>query len=121
VGARRGGENGKRQPSAADRVSRAAARTPDASDAQIAARLGLSEATVRRHRRQPVDSASTPTAAPAPDGGAQQPGEATPDEAAGFDGSRRQRVDSLSTGDHDFGLHQTGPDAPAVSGGPRAR
>jgi len=51
----------KRQPSAADRVAAAVARSPKASDATIAARLGLSEATVKRHRRQPVDSVSTPT------------------------------------------------------------
>ncbi|GAA4719012.1 hypothetical protein [Phytohabitans rumicis] len=50
---------GKRQPSAADRVAKAIARSPRASDATIAARLGLSEATVRRHRRQAVDSVST--------------------------------------------------------------
>jgi DNA-binding CsgD family transcriptional regulator len=53
----------KRQPSAAERVARAVARTPQATDASIAARLGLSEATVRRHRRQAVDSVSTDAAA----------------------------------------------------------
>lgn len=51
----------KRQPSAAERVAKAIARSPRASDATIAARLGLSEATVKRHRRQAVDSVSTPT------------------------------------------------------------
>ncbi|MEV0727707.1 hypothetical protein [Polymorphospora sp. NPDC050346] len=51
----------KRQPSAADRVVAAIARSPKASDAQIAARLGLSEATVKRHRRHAVDSVSTDT------------------------------------------------------------
>jgi hypothetical protein len=58
----------KRQPSAAERVSAAIARSPKASDATIASRLGLSEATVKRHRRQAVDSVSTthPTPAPAP-------------------------------------------------------
>ncbi|MEJ3745185.1 hypothetical protein WEI85_18045 [Actinomycetes bacterium KLBMP 9797] len=50
----------KRQPSAAERVAKAIARSPKASDATIAARLGLSEATVKRHRRQAVDSVSTP-------------------------------------------------------------
>jgi hypothetical protein len=49
----------KRQPSAAERVARAAARTPDATAAQIAARLELSERTVQRHLRKPVDSVST--------------------------------------------------------------
>ncbi|MFF5229993.1 hypothetical protein [Dactylosporangium sp. NPDC000521] len=49
----------KRQPSAAARVASAVARSPRASDATIAARLGLSEATVKRHRRQAVDSVST--------------------------------------------------------------
>jgi hypothetical protein len=52
----------KRQPSAAERVAKAIARSPKASDATIAARLGLSEATVRRHRRQAVDSVSTGSA-----------------------------------------------------------
>lgn len=56
----------KRQPSAAARVASAVARSPRASDATIAARLGLSEATVKRHRRQAVDSVSTPTAPSAP-------------------------------------------------------
>ncbi|WP_238016002.1 DUF2637 domain-containing protein [Dactylosporangium sp. AC04546] len=51
----------KRQPSAAQRVAAAVTRSPKASDATIAARLGLSEATVKRHRRQSVDSVSTPT------------------------------------------------------------
>ncbi|MFB6397968.1 hypothetical protein [Polymorphospora lycopeni] len=51
----------KRQPSAADRVAAAIARSPKASDATIAARLGLSEATVKRHRRHAVDSVSTDT------------------------------------------------------------
>jgi hypothetical protein len=50
----------KRQPSAADRVAAAVARSPRASDATIAARLNLSEATVKRHRRQAVDTVSTP-------------------------------------------------------------
>lgn len=50
----------KRQPSAADRVARAVAKTPEASAAQIAARLGLSERTVQRHlSRLAVDSVST--------------------------------------------------------------
>lgn len=56
----------KRQPSAAERVAKAIARSPKATDAAIAARLGLSEATVKRHRRHAVDSlstATTPTAA----------------------------------------------------------
>ncbi|GLH97139.1 hypothetical protein [Phytohabitans aurantiacus] len=51
----------KRQPSNAERVAKAIARSPKASDATIAARLDLSEATVKRHRRQAVDSVSTPT------------------------------------------------------------
>ncbi|MDG6106116.1 hypothetical protein Daura_06505 [Dactylosporangium aurantiacum] len=56
----------KRQPSAAARVASAVARSPKASDATIAARLGLSEATVKRHRRQAVDSVSTPAEPSAP-------------------------------------------------------
>lgn len=52
----------KRQPSAADRVAAAVARSPKASDAAIAARLGLSEITVKRHRRQAVDSVSSGSA-----------------------------------------------------------
>jgi hypothetical protein len=52
----------KRQPSAAERVAKAVARSPRASDATIAARLELSEATVKRHRRQAVDSVSTASA-----------------------------------------------------------
>lgn len=45
----------RRQPSNADRVAKAAARTPGASNAAIAARLGLSERTVARHRTRPAD------------------------------------------------------------------
>jgi DNA-binding CsgD family transcriptional regulator len=60
--ARRRPAGGKRQPSAAERVAKAIARSPKASDATIAARLDLSEATVRRHRRHAVDSVSTQTA-----------------------------------------------------------
>ncbi|NJC86804.1 hypothetical protein HC030_30325 [Planosporangium mesophilum] len=55
----------KRQPSAADRVARAVAKTPNATPAQIAARLKLSERTVQRHMPKPVgpadDSVTTPT------------------------------------------------------------
>jgi hypothetical protein len=52
----------KRQPSAAERVARAVAKTPDASTAQLAARLKLSERTVQRHMpTEAVDSVSTPT------------------------------------------------------------
>ena len=51
----------KRQPSAADRIAAAIVRSPKASDAQIAARLKLSEKTVQRHRRQAGDSVSTPS------------------------------------------------------------
>ncbi|WP_433208070.1 hypothetical protein ACQP00_42595 [Dactylosporangium sp. CS-047395] len=52
----------KRQPSAAARIAAAIARSPRASDAAIAARLGLSETTVKRHRRQAVDSVSSGSA-----------------------------------------------------------
>jgi hypothetical protein len=105
------GESGtKRQPSAAERVIRAVARTPHASDAQIAAKLGLSEQTVRRHRprsgqpdpRQQADdslSSATPSARP-PAG----PGRGTRNagaDAAGEVISRPQAVVSLSSGDHD--------------------
>ncbi|HET8661183.1 MAG TPA: hypothetical protein VFM55_19570 [Micromonosporaceae bacterium] len=50
----------KRQPSAAERVAKAAARSPQASPAQLAARLGLSERTVQRHMPKPP--ATTPAA-----------------------------------------------------------
>jgi hypothetical protein len=50
----------KRQPSAADRVARAAARSPKATPAQLAARLNLSERTVQRYMPKPDDSVSTP-------------------------------------------------------------
>jgi hypothetical protein len=50
-----------RRPSAADRVAKAASRTPNASAAQIAARLNLSERTVQRHLRTSGDD-TTPTA-----------------------------------------------------------
>jgi hypothetical protein len=49
--ARRRAAATKRQPSAAERVTRAMARSPQATAAQIAARLGLSERTVQRHMR----------------------------------------------------------------------
>jgi hypothetical protein len=50
----------KRQPSSRDRVIAAHRRTPDASDAALAARLALSEVTVKRHRpAKAVDSVST--------------------------------------------------------------
>jgi hypothetical protein len=49
----------KRQPSAAERVAKAAARTPNATPAQIAARLKLSERTVQRHMPKPDDSVTT--------------------------------------------------------------
>jgi hypothetical protein len=48
----------KRQPSAAERVAKAAARTPTATAAQIAARLKLSERTVQRHMPKPAPSTS---------------------------------------------------------------
>ncbi|QSB14044.1 DUF2637 domain-containing protein [Natronosporangium hydrolyticum] len=40
----------RRRPTAAQRVGKAVTDTPSASDAEIAARLGLSERTVQRHR-----------------------------------------------------------------------
>jgi hypothetical protein len=49
----------KRQPSARERIETAMKRSPKASDATIAARLGLSEATVKRHRKA-IDSVSAP-------------------------------------------------------------
>ncbi|UWZ40229.1 hypothetical protein Drose_06925 [Dactylosporangium roseum] len=45
----RGVRPAKRQPSAAERVAKAKARNPDATPAQLAARLKLSERTVQRH------------------------------------------------------------------------
>jgi hypothetical protein len=45
--------SGRRKPRpTADRVARAAARTPEARPTELAARLGLTEDTVRRHLRQ---------------------------------------------------------------------
>lgn len=49
----------RRQPSNADRVAKATARTPEATNAAIAARLGLSERTVSRHRTRPTDDTVT--------------------------------------------------------------
>jgi putative heme iron utilization protein len=50
----------KRQPSSRDKVIAAHRRTPDASDAALAARLKVSEVTVKRHRpAKAVDSVST--------------------------------------------------------------
>jgi hypothetical protein len=48
-----------RRPSAADRVAKAARRTPTASPAQIAARLDLSERTVQRYMPAPADDTTT--------------------------------------------------------------
>lgn len=49
----------KRPPSSRDRVAAAHNRTPSASDATLAARLEVSEATVKRHRpARPVDKVS---------------------------------------------------------------
>ncbi len=62
------GKTGPRVPvkrqNAAERVAKAVAKTPDATPAQIAARLGLSERTVQRHMRRPVDTVTTPPPAP---------------------------------------------------------
>jgi len=87
----------KRQPSAAGPVAVAVAEKPDATNAQIAARLGLSEATVQRHRRQPVDSVSTtsPAGVAVADVADTAPGADTSQPAVR--GSRRQPVDSVST------------------------
>jgi hypothetical protein len=40
----------KRQPTMEERVARQVAQTPDATNAAIASRLGVSESTVRRYR-----------------------------------------------------------------------
>jgi hypothetical protein len=53
----------KRQPSTAERVAKAAARTPNATPAQIAVRLNVSERTVQRHWPRPVGPTPLPTAA----------------------------------------------------------
>lgn len=66
--------NGRRRPTAAERVSRAVARTPQASPAQIAARLRVSERTVQRYWPNP-DSPPAALNAQQPDGG--QAGPAT--------------------------------------------
>ncbi|MFY1597447.1 helix-turn-helix domain-containing protein [Micromonospora sp. WMMD737] len=51
-------------PKTADRVSAVLAETPDATPAQIAARLGVSERTVRRYL--PADKVPTRRRRPAP-------------------------------------------------------
>jgi hypothetical protein len=56
-----------RRPSSADRVAKAAARMPQASPAQIAAKLGLSERTVQRHMPARAGQASAGTAGAASD------------------------------------------------------
>lgn len=48
-----------RRPTAADRVARAVAKAPDASAAQIAARLRVSERTVQRHWPRPTTRTTT--------------------------------------------------------------
>lgn len=55
----------RRSSSAAERVAAAVARTPDATPAQIAARLKVSERTVTRHWPAPsaVDTVSSPNGA----------------------------------------------------------
>ncbi len=53
------------RPSAAERVAKAVRRTPNASDAAIAGRLGVSEVTVKRHRATlAVDKTPPAEAAP---------------------------------------------------------
>lgn len=56
------------RPSAAERVRKAAADTPDATSAQIAARLGLSERTVQRYRK-PAPAVDTNPPGDNPTGG----------------------------------------------------
>jgi hypothetical protein len=53
----------KRQPSALDRVAKAAARAPQATAAQLARRLELSERTVQRHLRTLATSTSAESVA----------------------------------------------------------
>lgn len=55
-----------RSRSAAERVRQAVAETPDATPAQIAARLGVSERTVQRYRPKPAESGGS-NSAPADD------------------------------------------------------
>ncbi|QSB15170.1 DUF2637 domain-containing protein [Natronosporangium hydrolyticum] len=50
----------RRRPTAAQRVGKAVTDTPAASDAEIAARLGLSERTVQRHRPATLPDQPTP-------------------------------------------------------------
>jgi hypothetical protein len=50
--------------STADRVAKAMAKTPDASAAQIAAKLGYSERTVQRYQRQFTIPVATVTTSP---------------------------------------------------------
>jgi hypothetical protein len=58
-----------RRDSNAARVAKAAARTPDATPAQLAARLNLSDATVRRYLRSDQSSSRTSETVPSgPDG-----------------------------------------------------
>jgi hypothetical protein len=53
--------NGK-GTSTADRVAKLAAKTPDATPAQMAAKLGLSERTVQRYLPKATSEASSPVA-----------------------------------------------------------
>lgn len=46
----------KTHPSSAERVAKAHARTPGATHAQLAERLGVSARTVRQHRPKPADT-----------------------------------------------------------------
>jgi hypothetical protein len=55
---------GRRRPTAAQRVARAVAKTPDASPAQIAARLRVSERTVQRYWPHPAGDSPTPANQP---------------------------------------------------------
>jgi hypothetical protein len=72
---------GRRRPTAAQRVARAVAKTPDASPAQIAARLRVSERTVQRYWPPAGDS---PTPANQPPGSAHSGGGVAPVPATAF-------------------------------------
>lgn len=69
------------RPSAAQRVAQAAAKTPAATSAEIAARLKVSERTVQRYRPQPVEG--TPAAANG--GTVNRRGDVAPVPAAAFE------------------------------------
>jgi hypothetical protein len=71
----------RRRPTAAQRVAKAVQRTPDATAAEIAARLKVSERTVQRY----WPGADTAPTEPSPNGGGSRPTAVAPVPAAAFE------------------------------------